>query len=128
MADLNPEELVPIDDRDQLLSVLTAVSQFRENPQISHLIDDAVSQYSGDGNAEIQAVEATPEGVFQVRKTNKFEAVANVYVIFHSGKTVGSLAMSDTLPAYVFGHFSDGNVVIDQVSVDHPEAEEPGGR
>ena len=114
---LNPSDLSPLEDRNELRSVLTAVSAIKDDGELTKRIYRAVAKHAP--HVEIQGIEATPDGVFRVKDSNRFEAVANVYVIVSSGKSGPAGRMSNTFPAYVVGHFSPkGAVILDDVSLE----------
>ena len=69
-------------------------------------------------HTHIEDIEAVPEGIFAT-DGNGFTAVATVYVGLNFGGRSASSSTSDSFPAQVQGHFdSDGNAVVDSVSVD----------
>lgn len=65
-----------------------------------------------------EGIEPSPDGVFLVKGTEKFEATATIYVTLQYGGSRDGVTMSDSYPAYVTGHFGRDGVHIDDVTVD----------
>jgi hypothetical protein len=92
---------------------------------ISALKPEALERYDAwkrlaelSSNTRFQGIEAHPDGVFET-EANKFEAVANAYVILGYGSGQHLTEMSDTYPARVAGRYeSNGVVHIDKVTID----------
>jgi len=72
-------------------------------------------------NPTIEGVEASPDGLFwtdRENNTKKFEAVATIYMTLNHHPANNTLAMSNSLPAYIKGHFDGDKVRIDKVELE----------
>lgn len=108
--------LKPVEDEHQLDTILTAVSdltpdEIMESEAAADL--DILSTHT-----LIDAVEASPDGVFWTKLNTEFEAVATIYVVLNYGSLRESDAMSDSYPAYIHGKFDNGKATIDRITVD----------
>lgn len=111
---------------------MTTLQSMEDDPRLEAIIDaisalDADDVLQGDTANDLDAlssgtlfegIEPSPDGVFLVKDTDKFEATATIYVTLQYGGSRDGVTMSDSYPAYVKGHFERGKVRIDSVSVD----------
>jgi len=65
----------------------------------------------------VESVEASPERIFEAGEDG-FAAVATVYISLASGESTDDHFIPDSFPAYVEGHFENGDAVIDNLSID----------
>lgn len=107
--------LAPLEG-DELKSVVGKISDLTADDAV---MSDAINDLNELSSATLfEGVDASPDGVFRVSGTKRFEATATIYVTLQYGGSKDGSAMSDAYPATVTGHFDRNDVVIDHVSVD----------
>lgn len=82
-------------------------------------VNDAASAFDElSSRTTFEGIEANPDGIFTRDDATTFSAACTIYVALNYGGSRDSVSMSDSFPATVSGHFENGHVVVDDVSVD----------
>ncbi len=112
---IDTEQLTPLDG-EELSKVIGVISDLTADDPV---LSDAISDLSELSGATLfDGIDPSPDGIFRVTGTNKFEATATIYVTLQYGGSKDAVSMSDAYPASVAGHFDGAAIVVDDVSVD----------
>lgn len=108
--------LIPVDNETELDIILEAISEL--TPEQVMDSEAAADLDVLSTHTQIEAIEASPDGVFWTVQGRAFEAIATIYVVLNYGSSRDSDAMSDSYPAYVYGTFSDEKASVIRITVD----------
>src|SRR5215213_5608678 len=102
--------LTPI-DRSMLKPVLETIAKLTPQDLIKHKAWKDLASLSA--KTTLSGIEAHPSGVY-VTDTNKFEAVATVYLTLKDGQA----SFANSFPAHVSGTLTGGSVTVDSIKID----------
>ena len=115
--DTNSSALKPIDTPERLHSVLDAVAEL--GPEGDALGEVLSALKALPAETHFNGIDASADGVFESEsEPDKFQAVGTIYVQLKFGGAKEGSGLSESYPAYIFGHFVKDKAVIDTVTVD----------
>jgi hypothetical protein len=107
--------LVPIEDAllDQVVNAVSALAA--DDAVMAEAMQD-IEMLSA--STMFEGVDASPDGIFALKDTERFEATATIYVTLQYGEGGDDVSIGEAYPATIEGRFENGALVIDRVRVD----------
>lgn len=116
MTEPDIAQLEEIDDEALLEAIFDLIASLTDEDVLRGDVQSELYELSS--GTIFEGIEASPDGVFRVKGTDRFEANATIYVTLQYGGSNDGLTLSDSYPAYVKGRVTDGKPEIESISVD----------